>query len=100
MGTWSTKRRIAFLGGGIATHPATAVANGARPTKTPLKERIMNRLNPCHQCHRRDKDKNNSQCRVCNKRIAYLRRLACDLEFSASVAVDHGYPLHLPARRS
>jgi glycosyltransferase involved in cell wall biosynthesis len=65
-----------------------------------IKERIMNRLNPCHQCHRRDKDKNNSQWRVCNKRMAYLRRLACELEFSAAVAVDHGYPLHLPARRS
>lgn len=59
----------------------------------------MQRLNPCLQCQRRDQDKNNSQCRVCRKRMAYLRQLACDLEFSASMAVDHGYPLHLPARR-
>jgi hypothetical protein len=32
--------------------------------------------------------------------MAYLRRLACDLEFSAALAVDNGYPLHLPPRRS
>ncbi len=59
----------------------------------------MQRLSPCLQCQRRDQDKNNSQCRVCRKRMAYLRQLACDLEFSASMAVDNGYPLHLPARR-
>jgi hypothetical protein len=60
----------------------------------------MNRMNPCQQCHRRDLDKNATQCRVCRKRIAYLRRLASDLEYSATMAVDHGYPLHLPARRA
>mgnify|MGYP000165093586 FL=1 len=59
----------------------------------------MNRLNPCLQCPRRNKDKNNSQCRVCDKRMAYLRRLSRELEFSAAMAVDHGYPLHLPPRR-
>jgi hypothetical protein len=32
--------------------------------------------------------------------MAYLRRLACDLEFSAALPVDNGYPLHLPPRRS
>jgi len=65
-----------------------------------IKEVAMNRLNPCRQCHGLHKDKNNSQCRVCDKRMAYLRRLACDLEFSAAIPVDNGYPLHLPPRRS
>lgn len=60
----------------------------------------MNRLNPCRQCIRGNQDKNNSHCRACDKRLAYLRQLACDLEFSAAMAVDHGYPLHLPTRRS
>ncbi len=60
----------------------------------------MNRMNPCRQCPRGDRDKNTTQCRVCTKRIAYLRRLACELEYSATLAVDHGYPLHLPARRA
>ncbi len=59
----------------------------------------MNRVNPCLQCHRGNKDKNNPQCRDCVKRLSYLRRLSCDLEFSTALAVDHGYPLHLPARR-
>jgi hypothetical protein len=60
----------------------------------------MNRRNPCRQCHRGHQDKNNAHCRTCRKRTTYLRRLTADLEFSAALAVDHGYPLHLPARRS
>ena len=60
----------------------------------------MRRHNPCLQCRLGKKDKNNSQCRVCNKRVAYLRRLAGDLEFSAAVSVDQGHPLHLPSRRA
>jgi uncharacterized paraquat-inducible protein A len=64
-----------------------------------IKETAMNRINPCLQCHRLNKDKNNSQCRVCHKRMAYLRHLTSELEFSAAMAVDHGFPLHLPPRR-
>lgn len=56
----------------------------------------MNRINPCRDCGLKDKDKNNSTCRQCDKRLHYLQRLSCDLEFSAALAVDHGYPLHLP----
>ena len=59
----------------------------------------MNRLNPCLQCLRLNKDKNSSRCRVCEKRLAYLRRLNRELEFSAAMSVDNGYPLHLPSRR-
>lgn len=65
-----------------------------------MKEPLMNHTNPCLQCQRLEKDKNNSQCRTCEKRIAYLRELARDLEFSAAMAVDFGYPLHLPTRRA
>lgn len=60
----------------------------------------MNRLNPCRQCPRGNQDKNNAQCRTCRKRLAYVRQLTVDLEFSAALAVDHGYPLHLPSRRA
>lgn len=60
----------------------------------------MNRLNPCRQCCLGNQDKNNSQCRACEKRMAYVRQLACELEFSAAAVVDNGYPLHLPSRRS
>lgn len=60
----------------------------------------MHRMNPCRQCPRGNQDKNNPQCRECDKRLAYLRQLACALEYSAALAVDHGYPLHLPPRRS
>ena len=56
----------------------------------------MNRTNPCQDCRLKDKDKNNITCRKCDKRLNYLEGLACDLEFSAAMAVDHGYPLHLP----
>jgi hypothetical protein len=31
--------------------------------------------------------------------MAYLRRLNRELEFSAAMPVDSGYPLHLPSRR-
>jgi hypothetical protein len=31
--------------------------------------------------------------------MAYLRHMTCDLEFSAAMGVEHGYPLHLPPRR-
>jgi hypothetical protein len=63
-----------------------------------VKESVMNRRNPCRRCHLGTKDKNNRQCRVCAKRLAYLRKLTIDLEFSAAVVVDHGYPVHLPSK--
>ena len=57
---------------------------------------MMNRINPCRDCGLKEKDKSNATCRNCKKRGNYLRRLSCDLEFSATMAVDHWYPLHLP----
>ena len=57
---------------------------------------MMDRINPCLDCRLKEKDKNNATCRDCTKRLGYLRSLSQDLEFSASIAVDHGYPLHLP----
>jgi hypothetical protein len=56
----------------------------------------MERINPCRNCGLKEQDKNNSTCRNCDKRLAYLRGLTRDLEFTASVNVDHWYPLHLP----
>jgi hypothetical protein len=58
----------------------------------------MDRISPCRQCPRGHQDKNNAQCQKCRKRLAYLQRLTRELEFSAAVTVDHGYPLHLPSR--
>ena len=56
----------------------------------------MAQLNPCLNCGLKDKDKNNLTCRDCQRRLDYLRGLSRDLEFTASVNVDHWYPLHLP----
>ncbi len=56
----------------------------------------MTCMNPCRNCGLKDKDKNNITCRNCDKRLDYLQRLSRDLEFSASMTVDHWYPLHLP----
>lgn len=52
--------------------------------------------NPCRACLLRDADKNNPRCLDCRARLAYLRRLALALEFSACHPAEHVYHLNLP----
>lgn len=40
--------------------------------------------NPCLGCRMRDKDKNNSLCLKCEKRVGYVQQLEQELNFSAS----------------
>ena len=40
--------------------------------------------NPCLVCQLRYEDKNNSFCRKCDKRIAYVQQLEEELNFSMS----------------
>ena len=40
--------------------------------------------NPCLVCAMRDKDKNNTLCRKCEKRIGYVHQLEMELNFSLS----------------
>jgi len=60
------------------------------------KETAVHLTSPCLTCSLKDEDKNNGACKECRKRILYLNNLSRDLEYSGSMPVELGYPLHLP----
>jgi hypothetical protein len=45
-------------------------------------------FNPCLECDRKNQNKNHPVCRDCDKRVAYVSRLALTLSYTATYEHD------------